>query len=241
MIIYKIENIVNNKVYVGQTAKSLSVRKRSHLCELRNNRHKNTKLQNAVNKYGLDNFTFDVLDQAESEKELNNKEIYWMNHYNAIEVGYNIRGGGHDRTVHHDTKEKIRRSKLGSKNPMYGKRLSNRTRKLMSQSHKGIIPWHKGTIGKFSRSNATKQKLRLSKLGSKNPMYGKTPSNKGVAMSDSAIQKMSKTWSFLDPLGKPVTFVNLEQFCRLNGLITSCMHAVHTGKRNHHKGWRRLT
>lgn len=54
--IYFIINNITNQRYVGQTT-NFTRRKAEHLLKLRENRHPNIKLQNAYNKYGLDNFT----------------------------------------------------------------------------------------------------------------------------------------------------------------------------------------
>ena len=240
MLIYKITNIINKKVYIGQTIVGLLERKRSHLCGLRNNKHKNKKLQNAVNKYGIENFIFEEIDIASNIDELNKKESFWISFYDSINNGYNIMGGGQDRTIYPNTIEKLRISKLGKNNPMYGISLSTETKKLMSDAHKGLIPWNKGTTGLYTRSTETKDKIRKHKIGKLNPRYGKPAINKGITPSDEIIKKMSKLWKFLSPSGDVIEFINLEKFCREHSLITSCMHAVYTGKRSHHKGWKRV-
>ena len=53
--IYKIINNINNDFYIG-SAKDLDKRKASHFYNLKTNRHINNHLQNAVNKYGIENF-----------------------------------------------------------------------------------------------------------------------------------------------------------------------------------------
>ena len=58
--IYKIENLINGKVYIGQ-AIDLNHRRIRHFSDLKCNRHENQHLQNAYNKYGKDNFIFKVL------------------------------------------------------------------------------------------------------------------------------------------------------------------------------------
>lgn len=60
MFIYKIENQINGKIYMGQTVR-FNKRKTSHLIELRKNQHKNPHLQNSFNKYGEENFVFSIV------------------------------------------------------------------------------------------------------------------------------------------------------------------------------------
>lgn len=57
--IYRIINIINNKFYFGQ-AKSFTIRKKKHFIALNGNYHSNLRLQNAFNKYGKDNFIFEI-------------------------------------------------------------------------------------------------------------------------------------------------------------------------------------
>ena len=57
--IYKIENKVNGKIYVGQSI-DIDTRWYNHRNELNGNRHYNEHLQNAWNKYGEDNFSIQI-------------------------------------------------------------------------------------------------------------------------------------------------------------------------------------
>lgn len=84
--IYKIECIANNKVYIGQ---SINIKKRlyDHKTRLRKGTHKNKHLQNAWNKYGEDNFTFETLIQCDKD-ELDDKEIFYIEKYNSANVAY---------------------------------------------------------------------------------------------------------------------------------------------------------
>lgn len=98
MIIYKATNLVNGKVYIGQTVKTLEKRKRKHINDAVSNRSKNV-FHKALRKYGEDNFTWEVIDSAESETELSEKEIYWISFYHSYiyvdnSNGYNMTIGG---------------------------------------------------------------------------------------------------------------------------------------------------
>jgi hypothetical protein len=92
--IYKITNLVNGKVYIGQ---SVNIEKRF-------NKHKTTAFnQNsksydyplycAIRKYGLDNFSFDVIEEC-LQSDLNDKEKYYIEKYDACNNGYNQDEGG---------------------------------------------------------------------------------------------------------------------------------------------------
>lgn len=85
--IYKIENIVNGRVYIGQSV-DIEKRWRSHTKELRKGTHANVLLQDDWLIYGEEHFTFEVIKKCRSIK-LNEFEKYYIKHYNAFDNGYN--------------------------------------------------------------------------------------------------------------------------------------------------------
>jgi len=88
--IYKISNIINGKFYIG-SSKELGRRKAVHLHQLRANKHVNTKLQHSFNKYGEENFKFEVLQYLERPDNLLEIEQNWIDKTEACHKGYNIR------------------------------------------------------------------------------------------------------------------------------------------------------
>ena len=112
MIIYKLTNKVNNKVYIGQTRSSIKKRFSQH-CETRNK----TAIGLAIKKYGVDNFEYAVLyENIETLEELNKKEIEYINLYNSISPnGYNIESGGKVIFANAESKAKISKALKGRK------------------------------------------------------------------------------------------------------------------------------
>ena len=92
--IYKIENLINHNVYIGQSI-NINKRWRQHKSAAFNPNSKdyNMIIYKAIRKYGLENFSFNILEQCLSE-ELNNKEIQWIQFYNSYQQGYNATPGG---------------------------------------------------------------------------------------------------------------------------------------------------
>ena len=127
MYIYKITNIQNNKVYIGQTIRPIKDRFHRHINDAMNN-ILDTHFARAIRKYGKNNFIIEKIDTAENQNELNNKEQYWIQYYNSVKEGYNEtdainKSGGNTYQSKTEKemeviKEKIRETKLGNKNPM---------------------------------------------------------------------------------------------------------------------------
>ena len=121
MIIYKATNIINNKVYIGQTIHTLNHRKRQH--ERSYSYGKNYLFPRAINKYGKENFKWEVIYVAKDIDELNEKENYYIKLYDSTNPnkGYNLKSGGENSFLHESVKEKISNSQKGKLNHMYGK------------------------------------------------------------------------------------------------------------------------
>jgi len=134
--IYKVTNKVNGKLYVGQTRCQFSKRKREHINDA--NIGRGYKLENAINKYGKDNFIWEILYETENIEELDPKEIFFIQKYKANnkKYGYNSTEGGEGsyiRTPKTITllKESRKGQHSGKNNPMYGKKHTKEAKKKM--------------------------------------------------------------------------------------------------------------
>lgn len=106
--IYKITNIINNKKYIGQSRnieKRIAKHKRTPFNP--NSQEYNNVSYQDIRKYGLENFTFEILEECEITK-LNNREIYWIDYYKSCnpEKGYNLSSGG-DNNAPGKIKDKV--------------------------------------------------------------------------------------------------------------------------------------
>ena len=94
MYVYKIKNKLNGKVYIGITSRTIQERFLEHY--YKRNERKHLHLYSAIIKYGIESFELELVEVCSSLKELFNKEIYWIRHYNSNipEKGYNNTSGG---------------------------------------------------------------------------------------------------------------------------------------------------
>jgi group I intron endonuclease len=169
MYIYKTTNRKNGKIYVGMS---------------KYNPEDNPKylgsgyiLKKAINKYGVENFEKEILEECKTDEELRAQEKFWIKFLNAQhrDVGYNISEGGDwgDTFTFHPDKEKIRekyKERVGEKNPNYGKKWSEEKRKIASeQSKREKRHIDKKTGLNKAQTSQARKKIREGKLGIKNP------------------------------------------------------------------------
>ena len=91
--IYKITNKINDKVYIGKTLDTIEHRWREHKNDYQKRRNEKRPLYSAMRKYGIDNFFIEKIEECTID-EINNREIYWIKHYNSFKNGYNATKGG---------------------------------------------------------------------------------------------------------------------------------------------------
>lgn len=174
--IYCITNLVNNKLYIGQSM-NVSSRLGVHKRSLKGNYHKNKHLQSAFNKYGEDSFDFKLIHPCTSDN-LDELEREYISLFNTTDknYGYNSETGGHlNKKLSLEHKAKISKAHKGKKmseeakkkmsenhynckgenNPRYGKHLSKETRHKISNSLKGRTHSDK-TRNKMSNSRKGK-------------------------------------------------------------------------------------
>lgn len=104
--IYKVTNLINNKVYIGQSD-NIAQRWRIHRSHSLNNcgQDYNCVFYKAIRKYGLENFKFEIIEECYKD-ELNNREKYWIKHYKSYLgfkdcQGYNMTLGGQNTYPHY--------------------------------------------------------------------------------------------------------------------------------------------
>ena len=142
MIIYKVTNLVNQKVYIGQSINSLEQRKAEHYKDAKRTDRPTVYFHNALLKYDWKYFKWEVIEEVDNINALNEREIYWISFYNSTNKnkGYNLKSGGKNGgTCCEETKAKIgKTTKDKWKNP-----------EIASKMKKGLL---KGTCTVKARS-----------------------------------------------------------------------------------------
>ena len=143
--------MVNGKCYIGQSV-SLNKRKSAHFKKLIENKHINSHLQYAFNKYKKNAFVWKILIYCESF-ELTRYETFFDNYYKKLNLSYNFRECA---------------------NSNKGIILSEETKKKMSRAKRGQIPWNKGKEGVYTEEIKKKMSLNHRDMSGENhPFYGK--------------------------------------------------------------------
>lgn len=94
--IYKITNLINQKIYIGKTIKTIEERWNIHWQDSKKQNISNRPLYRAFHKYGKENFKIEILEECNLE-DLNNREIYWIEKLGSFKYGYNATIGGDGR------------------------------------------------------------------------------------------------------------------------------------------------
>jgi group I intron endonuclease len=182
--IYLITNKINTKQYVGQTWSSMKHRWQQHYSP---SEKSCLKLNRAIKKYGKDNLTIELITVCGMQETADYWEDFFIEKYDTIKTGYNIRKGG-SRGKHSEiTKRKISKSNIGKKvseisktkmsvaktginHPNYGKSLPQKTKNNISKANKGRV-----------MSDEWKQKISVSNTGKVSPRKGRKSSPESIA------------------------------------------------------------
>ena len=99
--IYKITNKINNKCYIGKS-QNIEERWKQHLYDYKNNRYPNKPLYKAFLKYGILNFSFQIIENIQNytTEKGSKRQKYWIKYYNSFgSTGYNATEGGDGGTT----------------------------------------------------------------------------------------------------------------------------------------------
>lgn len=194
LVIYRITNLKNNKIYIGKTKQLLKKRLIKYKYDIKT---KKNYIHNTLRKYGWNNFKIDVIDICNNEEELNKKEKYWIKFYKSTNkrFGYNIHPGGTGGSVFWLLSKKER--------DLYSKKLSisnigkhfhdEKWRKRMSKKMKGRIISESTRKKMKGRIVSKEQREKISRTLKEGYESNRILRNrKGKKHSEKTKEKMSK-------------------------------------------------
>lgn len=177
--IYKLINKINNKIYIGQTWRSLEERWGL------GNRY-NEYLSNSIKKHGKENFYYETLTFCGTQESANYCEDYFIKKFNSqdSEYGYNIRDGGSKGKLSEETKKKVSKSLMGHI-------VTEETKKRQSEARMGVEPWNKGTVGIMKPNSGS---FKSGERKSKNTEFkkGQLPWNTGKKYTAEQLRSKKK-------------------------------------------------
>lgn len=247
---YNIINKTTGKVYVGI---SIHIKERwsIHRQYLRKNKHPNNHLQNAWNKYGENDFEFNMLEvidfdynnkdinyrKAISEK-LDKLEKKYFTKYNSTEreYGYNLNEAGLHGVASEETKKKLSEMRQGENNSFYGKKHSKDSKKLMGGA---VIDYSGEKNPNYGNRWSDEQKEQMSKIN-KGRNLGKHHNNETkqkISKSNSGSKNgMAKKFKLVSPNGEEyIIFGGIAQKLKEFGLCYSSFKIKNNIKQS--KGW----
>ncbi len=226
--IYIVKNNVNSKVYIGQTKKSIEERWKEHIYS---STYRNQILYIAMRKYGVENFFIEEIEHVDVNTSLDEREIFWINHYDSVAPnGYNATNGGSRFTddnpmYHEEIRQKVSERFKGDKNPskrpgVREKIRSAQTGKKASEETKAKMSKNNGRYWKGKHlPEETKRKI------SENHAHmfgGDNPNSKRVARID---KNTDETIEIYESISCAIKWV--KENVRENALASNISQAVH--------------
>lgn len=209
--IYKIENGVTHKVYVGSGV-SVHNRWSNHKAGLVYGNHCNRKLQNAWNKYGAPAFRFEILEEC-ALADLVEREQYWIDYFDAVRKGYNLQPRARSALgFRHSAKTRRRMSAVAAKvssSPKARKERSERAKRQHATGKLGRATWSAAVREKAHQKMVATAKRNAEKSGERFRQYWSDPearakqSKKLAAFTGSRPEEMARRakvfWDRMSP------------------------------------------
>ena len=238
MIIYKITNLINDKIYIGQTIRSLNTRWKQHLKKT----NKCTVLKNAIQKYGKENFKIETVCYCDNINQMNHREFKIINLFNSLSPnGYNLMSGGGNSKHSQETKNKL---SVINKNKKLSKETKNKIsislkKHVKSQKHKEKLSI---SLKKHVKSQKHKEKIKLNSISywsnnnNKNNMSIKKGGEEFHVFKVIKWQGMPKRSCFLPLENKYIgTWTNQNQCARDLDLSSKCLNTCLKKEKGFHK------
>lgn len=193
MYIYKITNILNGKMYIGQTISKVSTRWSQHIHAAFKNRS-NSLIALAIKKYGKESFNVETIEICDHIEQLNIREQELIKQHNTLSPnGYNLDSGGKNNIMHQSTKDKISKIMTGKKRGSFSKEHCDKISQSLKAAGIKPVPTPEGRAKAIATLKAKKgwkhtelSKNKMSanqkrKFGQSNHFFGKKHSDETKA------------------------------------------------------------
>ncbi len=223
MIIYKITNNINNKVYIGQTIGSVAKRWSYHCgkdsrCRV---------MANAIRKYGRESFKIEIIDKSDNIDNLNKKEQFWIESLQSISPnGYNLQSGGLNHLASEETRKLQSESAKGNTNAK-GKKRSMESRRKISESLRGQKGRNTGN------KHSIEVRRKISEAGKGRQVSEKTRRK----MSEAHIGKIQSNSRSVLCLTNNTIYPSISHAAKKLNIAASNIHGVLSGVRKLTKGY----
>ena len=223
-LIYKFTS-PSGKSYIGQTCR-FKRRKYEHQYV-----NTNSLIHKSIEKYGLENFIEEILEENLTLDEANIfEELYITEHNTLVPNGYNIRNGGNNLICSDETKIKISENHCG----MLGKTHSDITKQKQRDAKLGK---YNPNFEKFGELNIFfgKHHTEISKQKQRDKMCGRIHTDEE---NEKQSISQSKKYVVTRPTGEEDFIIGLPKYCKENNLAPGAMTNIARGKSKYHKGFK---
>ena len=214
-IIYKSTNKINRMSYIGKT-KNLVNRRRCHESNCND-----TYFQRAIQKYGKESFEWVILEECDTENELNEMEFHYIKQYNTfVPNGYNLTLGGDglcNYIVTEDTRKllSIKAKDSWNKDKIRKEILSKRMKKVWIDNRDEMV--------KRMKDAQTKKGVKEKKIETTKLLW------KREGHKDKVRKKLNKQWVVICPNGEKIITNDLTEWCKKEGVNR---YTLYTSKYN---------
>ncbi len=219
--IYWIKNTITNQVYIGQST-NLKKREKSHFNALKGGYHENSKLQRSYDKYGEENFSFNILESADyiDPDTLSQMEIKYIAKFKAYsDKGFNLTPGGTNPpkvVFTTEMREAISKRVSGIGNPFYGKKHSKETIAYLKACSSKLTGEKNGFYGKTHKANWKEERIALY---AKKKAEGWVDPKKGIKKPKDAVDVMKKNMPHRKQIKVDgITYDSIADCARLTGI-----------------------
>jgi len=258
--IYKIINLINGKLYIGCTFRTLEERFYGHIRRYKTRTKKDIILYNAFHKHGIENFKIELIETVDTIDEMYEREKYYiktLDTFHASGKGYNMTLGGEGNAGYEWTEEQ-RKNKRKERKLLFEKCPDLKQKFLMAgqtaikkqnEKYKVIDP--DNNIHEGIGSHKLCEKYNLNPFTFRYMLQGKQKQHKGwilykpefenieeIKKFKSELFASNKKFKVLSPEGKLIEGQGTTEFCKNNKLNHPSFYNLINGKILYYKGWR---